>query len=205
METLTQQSPFFQTAVIFHCHNYPAMPTGLRAGLAAMAKLDIARARNQELRVIAETGKGHAMGCFLDGVMTATGCTYGKTNIEKRYWNKLAFTLIDTASGRAVRVAVRPEFIEVNLNGPFVKLRKQGVQPQYVDPAIVDPLVDKVLSQPAEEFLHIGDVFKTEVAKTKGTFDVVRCVKCGEVVFVNKARLGASGATLCVPCAGYGG
>lgn len=204
METLTQQSPLFQTAVVFHGHKCPAMPTGLRAGLAAMAKLGVARAKNQELRVIAETGKGHAMGCFLDGVMTATGCTYGKANIEKRYWNKLAFTLIDTASGRAVRVAVKPEFIEAGLNGPFVKLRKQGVQPQDVDPAIVDPLVDKVLSRPADEVLHVGDVFKTDVAKTKGTFDVVRCAKCGEAVFVTKARLGANGETLCVPCAGYG-
>jgi formylmethanofuran dehydrogenase subunit E len=27
--------------------------------------------------------------------MSATGCTYGKSNIEKRYYNKMAFTLID--------------------------------------------------------------------------------------------------------------
>jgi formylmethanofuran dehydrogenase subunit E len=180
------------------------MPLGLRAGLAAMAKLGVARAKNQELRVIAETGKGHAMGCFLDGVMTATGCTYGKANIEKRYWNKLAFTLIDNASGRAVRVAVKPAFIEAGLNGPFVKLRKQGVQPQDVDPAVVNPLVDKVLSGPTEDFLDIGEVFQAEVPKTKGTFDVVRCARCGEAVFVNKARVGANGEMLCVPCAGYG-
>lgn len=204
MNTLNQESPLFRLAVAFHGHKCPAMPAGLRAGLAAMAKLGVARARNQELHVIAETGKGHAMGCFLDGVMTATGCTYGKANIEKRYWNKLAFTLIDTASGRAVRVSVRPDVIEADLNGPFVKQRKQGVQPQDVDPAIVNPLVDKVLSRPAEEFLHIGDVFKTDVAKTKGTFDAVRCAKCGEAVFVTKARLGAKGEHLCIPCAGYG-
>ncbi|MBI5439611.1 MAG: formylmethanofuran dehydrogenase subunit E family protein [Deltaproteobacteria bacterium] len=50
---------------------------------------------DKELHVIAETGKGHAAGCFLDGIMASTGCTYGKANIEKTHWNKMAFTLIE--------------------------------------------------------------------------------------------------------------
>ena len=73
----------------FHGHKCPAMPLGLRAGLEAMSALNVSRAQNKELRVEAETGKGHAAGCFLDGVMIATGCTYGKSNIEKRYYNKI--------------------------------------------------------------------------------------------------------------------
>ncbi len=28
--------------------------------------------------------------------MTATGCTYGKSNIQKLYYSKMAFTLIDS-------------------------------------------------------------------------------------------------------------
>ena len=54
---------------------------GLRAGLAAMMKLGIERAKNKELFVRSESGKGHAAGCFLDGIMTATGCTYGELNM----------------------------------------------------------------------------------------------------------------------------
>ena len=60
----------------FHGHKCPAMPMGLRAGLAAMKALNVARAQDKELFVVAETGKGHAAGCFLDGIMTATGCTF---------------------------------------------------------------------------------------------------------------------------------
>ncbi len=58
---------------------------GLKAGLAAMKALGVERVQDKELSVISETGKGHVAGCFLDGIMTATGCTYGKSNIEKRY------------------------------------------------------------------------------------------------------------------------
>ena len=93
----------FETGLKFHGHKCPAMPMGLKAGLAAMKALGVERSQDKELYVISETGKGHAAGCFLDGIMTATGCTYGKSNIEKRYYNKMAFTLIDTKTGRAVR------------------------------------------------------------------------------------------------------
>ena len=57
------------------------MPMGLKAGLAAMKALGAERARDKELFVESETGKGHAAGCFLDGIMMAIGCTYGKSNI----------------------------------------------------------------------------------------------------------------------------
>ena len=39
--------------------------------------------RTRNCHAISETGEGHAAGCFLDGIMTATGCTFGKGNIEK--------------------------------------------------------------------------------------------------------------------------
>ena len=46
-------------------------------------------------------------GCcsFADGIQYVTGCTLGKDNIEKAGWGKLAITLVDKKSERAVRVA----------------------------------------------------------------------------------------------------
>jgi formylmethanofuran dehydrogenase subunit E len=64
---------YFDTAMKFHGHKCPAMPMGLRAGLAAMKALGVERLKDMELFVEAETGKGHAAGCFLDGLMTAKG------------------------------------------------------------------------------------------------------------------------------------
>ncbi len=173
-------------ALAFHGHKCPAMPLGLRAGLAAMEALGVERAQAHELHIIAETGKGHAGGCFLDGLMAATGCTYGKSNIEKLYYNKFAFTLIDTETNRAVRVWLKPEFVENMLKSPFVQLRSKGIKPQDIDPEILAPLLDNVLSMPYEKFLNIGEVKPYEWQKGKGCFEVERCEICGEAVFTNK-------------------
>jgi len=170
----------------FHGHKCPAMPLGLRAAVAAMNVLGVQRAKDKELRVISETGKGHAAGCFLDGIMTATGCTYGKSNIEKLYYNKMAFTLIDVPGKKSVRVSLKPDFFANMLKSPFVQQRKQGVPPQDISTEISDPLVEKVLSMPTEVFLDIGPITPCEVSQKSGVFEAEPCQQCGELVFVNK-------------------
>ncbi|MBI9075172.1 MAG: hypothetical protein JEZ02_07155 [Desulfatibacillum sp.] len=188
----------------FHGHKCPAMPLGLKAGIAAMKALGVERAQDKELYVKSETGKGHAAGCFLDGIMTATGCTYGKSNIEKLYYNKMAFTLIDQKTGKAVRVSLKPGFFEKALASPFVQARKAGVPPQDIKPEIADPLVSRILGLKKEEFLDIGKVQTVEVKKGKGVFAAKPCAKCGELTFVNKLRETEDGDLMCIPCSGYG-
>jgi formylmethanofuran dehydrogenase subunit E len=129
----------FEMGLKFHGHKCPAMPMGIKAGLAAMNRLGVERAKDKELFVEAETGKDHASGCFLDGIMTATGCTYGKSNIQKYYYNKMAFTLIDQKTGKAVRVSLKPDFFEMALKSPFVQKRKAGVPPQDIEPEYTAP------------------------------------------------------------------
>jgi formylmethanofuran dehydrogenase subunit E len=195
---------YLEVAMKFHGHKCPAMPMGLRAGLAAMKALGVERSQDKELIVEAETGKGHAAGCFLDGIMTATGCTYGKSNIQKLYYNKMAFTLIDSKSGRAVRVSLKPDFFEKALGSPFVQERKKGVPPQDIPPEVTDPLVKKVLSLPEEEFLDLSEIRTVDVRQKRGIFETKRCGKCGELTFVNKVRLTTDGKLVCIPCSGYG-
>lgn len=192
---------YLEVALEFHGHRCPAMPMGLRAGLAAMSTLGVERSKDKELFVEAETGKGHAAGCFLDGIMTATGCTYGKSNIQKLYYNKMAFTLTDAKSGRSVRVSLKPEFFEKALNSPFVQERKKGVPPQDIPASITAPLVERILGLPASEFLDISDVFQKDIKKGSPAFDVKRCVKCGEAVFSDKLIVDDDGRMLCIPCA----
>ena len=102
---------YYEVGVKFHGHKCPAMPMGLRAGLAALKVLGVERAKDKELIVESETGEGNAAGCFVDGIMVATGATYGKSNIKKLRYGKMAFTLIDEKSGRAVRVFLKPDFL----------------------------------------------------------------------------------------------
>ena len=192
-----------EVGIKFHGHKCPAMPLGLRAGIAAMKTLGVDRAKDKELFAISETGKNHAAGCFLDGIMMATGCTYGKSNIEKRYFNKMAFTLIDQKSGRAVRVSLAPDFFEKALASPFVQKRKSGTPPQDIDPEITDPLVDRILALEEGVFLTIGPVHQVPVASQKGVFPVKRCAACGEATFIDKLRVTEDGKLMCIPCSGY--
>ena len=188
----------------FHGHRCPAMPMGFRAGLAAMKALGVERSKDKELSVISETGKGHAAGCFLDGIMTSTGCTYGKSNIEKRYYNKMAFTLIDNKTGRAVRVSLKPEFFEKALASPFVQLRKAGTPPQDIDPKIADPQINRILGLEESQFLDIGEIHSVNIRKAKPVFDAKRCDSCGELTFINKLRIKNDGSIVCIPCSNYG-
>lgn len=193
----------FAIGLKFHGHKCPAMPMGMKAGLAAMKALSVERAQDKELFVEAETGKGHAAGCFLDGIMVATGCTYGKSNIQKHYFNKMAFTLIDQKTGKAVRVSLKPDFFEAALKSPFVQKRKAGVPPQDIAPEITDPQVNRILGLKDEDFLNIGPVHEAPVKKGKSVFTAQRCAKCGELTFVNKLRETEDGQLMCIPCSGY--
>ncbi len=166
-----------------------------------MKALGVERAPDKELYVLSETGKDHAAGCFLDGLMMATGCTYGKSNIKKLYYNKMAFTLVDVKSGRSVRVAIKNGMLAQSLSSPFIEQRKAGVPPQDVPADITDPVVDKVLTVPEEMFLDIGKVQPFDLPKGKGCFEAEPCARCGELTFVNKLQQTSAGR-VCLPCAG---
>jgi len=200
MKDLREQ---FDLAREFHGHKCPAMPMGLRAGRAALAALGVERSQDKELFVEAELGKGHAAACFVDGVMAATGCTYGKANIRKLYYNKMAITLINQRDGRAVRVSVKPDFFAKALASPFVQQRSKGVPPQEIPAEIVDPQVERVLSLPEEAFLDIGEIHQVEVEPPKPMFDARPCASCGEMTFINRLRPRADGELVCIPCSGY--
>ncbi|RMD59785.1 MAG: formylmethanofuran dehydrogenase [Nitrospirae bacterium] len=192
---------YLDMAFKFHGHRCPAVLMGLRAGLAAMEALGVDRAKDKELRVISETGKGHAAACIVDGIMIATGCTYGKSNIEKLYYNKMAFTLMDVNTGRAIRVSLKPEFFEEALRSPCAEKRKAGVLPQDMPPEIIEPHIEKILTMAEAEFLNISGVFEKEVEKITPNFEAQRCSKCGELVFTDKIQKTSDGRGLCIPCA----
>ncbi|GMB00994.1 FmdE family protein [Pelosinus sp. IPA-1] len=197
---MMQAKDYFEVGLKFHGHKCPAMPLGLRAGAAAMNALSVERSEDKELVMLVETGNDHAAGCFVDGLMTVTGCTYGKSNIQKLYYGKMAFTLIDTKKEKAVRVQLKTEFFGKMLQSPFVQQRKQGVPPQDVPANITDPLLEGVMNRAEEEFLVISPVFDYKFEKGKGIFDTDLCEACGERVFVHKLQ-NVKGKKVCIPCA----
>ncbi|MDE1861359.1 MAG: formylmethanofuran dehydrogenase [Thaumarchaeota archaeon] len=188
-----------KAGIRFHGHKCPAMPLGMRAGLAALKKLGVERASNKELYCYCETGPSHAQACFADGIQVATGCTFGKGNIEKLNYGKNAFTLVDVKNKRAVRVCLNPDFQAKSLSSEFVNQRKKGVEPKDIGPEVVDPAVAKVTTVGDDEILKIGEVADFGFKPVKGTYEWERCAMCGEIVFSTGLRV-ANGKHYCIPC-----
>ena len=186
-------------AIEFHGHKCPAMPLGLRAGLAALKKLGVERASNKELFCFFEGGPAHAQMCFGDGVQVATGCTFGKENIEKLNYSKLAITLIDVKNKKAVRVAVKPDFQKKGLGSKFVQMRKEGIEPKDIPSDIVEPAIENIMKQPDEVLFKISEVFNSDFKGKKSTFEWYECENCGEVIFIPGLRI-KEGKKVCVAC-----
>lgn len=191
----------YQAGLLLHGHRCPAMPMGLRAGLAALEALGVERALDGQLTALVEIDSDHCATCYADGVQMATGCTFGKGNIQKLGYGKFAVTLIDNKTGRRVRVLTRNETIQKSKESEFIQFRKQGVPASKIDPDLVTPLVDFILTSPAEKLFDIGNV--TEGIPLKGRphdFNTVICAVCGETTVERYARV-KDGKIVCMPCA----
>jgi formylmethanofuran dehydrogenase subunit E len=90
--------------------------------------------------------------------------------------------------------------MEANKRTEFMALREQGVLPTHIEPAISDPLVERVMRAPVENLLTISEVFDYEWHEGAHTFDSVVCEECGEMVVERNARI-KHGKIICIPCA----
>lgn len=191
----------YKAGLLLHGHKCPAMPMGLRAGLAALEALGVARASDGQLTALVEIDSEHCATCYADGVMMATGCTFGKGNIRKLGYGKFVLTLIDNKSGRSVRVATRNEVIKRNQESEFIQFRKKGVPASKIDAALIDPAVDFILAEPTEKLFKISPVQEVKVTPGRAhDFNTFICSECGEVAVERYARV-KNGKIVCMPCA----
>jgi formylmethanofuran dehydrogenase subunit E len=190
----------YEAGLRLHGHKCPAMPMGLRAGLAALEALGVERAKDGELVALVELGEDHCATCYADGVQMATGCTFGKGNIRKLGYGKWGLTLIDKKRGRAVRVVPRAEVMMANKQSPFMtEYRKKGVPASKVPPEVVEPLVQRVLGMSEEELLNVGPVRERTWKDVPHSFDGFVCELCGEMTVEPYGRLLAE-KKVCIPC-----
>jgi len=191
---------FLKDGQKFHGHKCPAMPSGLRVGAAAMNKLGVGRATDGQLIAIVEIGDDHCATCFADGVQMITGCTFGKGNIKKVHYGKWGVTLIEKATGRAVRVSPTADAMLGNKKTEFfTEYRMKGIPASKVPDNIVDPLVEKVMNAPDDFFLKIGEIFHYDLPEHIDSFAGFVCDICGEMVVEGYGRpLGDK--KVCQPC-----
>lgn len=188
-------------ALKFHGHRCWASVAGVRAGLAALRALGVKRSGGRQLRGFVENGEDHGGICFGDGVQYATGCTLGKGNLEKTPYGKLAITLVERASNRAIRVSYEPTLQKRISESAFMAKRGQGIEPDDIPEDEQMELVNLVWDAPESDVLVIGEVFQLERDWLPEIMGFVPCAACGGLTA--RAYLRVVGEKhVCIPCSG---
>ncbi|NOZ85111.1 MAG: tRNA CCA-pyrophosphorylase [Deltaproteobacteria bacterium] len=191
---------YLEAGFKLHGHKCPAMPLGLRAGAAAMNRLGVERAKDSQLFALVELGEGHCAHCYADGVQMITGCTFGKENIRQLGYGKFGLTLVEKATGRAIRVVPRAEVQGATKKTPFFKeYREKGIPASKVPNEVVQPLIDRVMSAEDKDIFKIGDIFHHDLPEQHGSFQSFVCDRCGDMVSEIYGRT-FKGRHVCIPC-----
>jgi formylmethanofuran dehydrogenase subunit E len=201
-ETMSDKDILLE-AFRFHGHKCWASTAGVRAGLAALHALDVPRTGSSGgLHCQIEIGDNHGAQCFADGVQYATGCTLGKGNIEKMGWGKLAITLIDKKSGRAVRVSYKPTYQKKIASSSFMRKRGQGISPTEIPEEEAWEMVNIIWEASQEDVLSIDDVKDHPWNGLGEIMGLAPCAECGELLSVAYLRV-VGDQHVCTPCSGY--
>jgi formylmethanofuran dehydrogenase subunit E len=189
-------------ALEFHGHRCWASVAGVRTGLAALRELRAKRSGGRQLHAFIEIGEDHGGMCFGDGVQYATGCTLGKGNMEKTPYGKLAVTLIERTSNRAIRVSYKPTLQKRIGESAFMVKRGQGIEPDEIPEAEQLELVDLMWNAPESDVLSIDKIFQFERDWMPEVMGFVPCAACHELTARAYLRV-VGDKHVCIPCSGY--
>ena len=185
----------------FHGHRCPFMPLGYRMGRLAMAYLGVEREKDHGFFVFPELGEGHPQGCMMDGMQIATGATYGKMVMAKTFHGKVAATFYHPKEG-AVRLALKPDFVDAMGRFEFFVYRKRDVEPSQMPAAVLNEIIQWAYDQPDEAVFQVEARPDFKFTPVKGSFNKSKCSMCGEYVYERYVRM-KDGRPVCIPCSGY--
>ncbi len=185
----------------FHGHYCPFMPIGYRMGILALKRLGIDRVRDHGVFCLPEMGDRHPQTCMIDGLQAATGCTYGKLLMERLNYGKYA-AIFYRPGKVAIRISVRPEFIDRVHRADFFKYRQRGIEPSKIPYDVCKKAIEPVLTANEDEMFKVEGLPDFRFERPKGSWQRARCEKCGEYVFEPYIRV-KNGQDLCIPCSGY--
>lgn len=100
---MEQTSLFWEKAVAFHGHECPGLAIGVRASEAAIEKLAISFADDEQVVCISENDA-----CGVDAVSILLGCTVGKGNLNFHLTGKMAFNFYQRSSQQSLRIYFKP-------------------------------------------------------------------------------------------------
>lgn len=189
-------------ALEFHGHRCWASVAGVRAGLAALRVLGVKRSGGRQLHAFVEIGEDHGGMCFGDGVQYSTGCTLGKGNMEKTPFGKLAVTIIERSTNRAVRVSYKPTLQKQIGASAFMVKRGQGIEPDEIPEAEQMELVDLIWNAPESDVLVIEEIFQFKREWFPEVMGFVPCAACHELTARAYLRV-VGDKHVCISCSGY--
>jgi formylmethanofuran dehydrogenase subunit E len=181
--------PLLELSSRDHAHLCPRQILGARIGLVGLRALGFKEVPlKKQMLVISETD-----GCFVDGVIAATGCTVGHRTLRVEDYGKIAATFVETTTGRAVRVAPRGDIREracaavpEETRHYFAQMQAYQIMPDdemfTVFPVRLNNPIRAIISSPALR---------------------VNCDVCGDEI-INQREVHREGLTLCLTCAGDG-
>ncbi len=170
-----------------HKHLCPRQVLGARMGLLAAHELQLDLPRDDKrLLIIVETD-----GCFVDGLVAATGCSIGHRTLRLIDQGKIAATFVDTQTGQAVRIVPSPGSRSIARKyAPFAQSRWHAQLEAYQ----VMPDIELFKVQHVELTMSLEKLLSKPGAKAI-------CDRCGEEI-INEREVIQDGQTLCRSCAG---
>lgn len=180
---------YLKDAERVHGHICAGQVLGVRMAMLGLARLGIEDPQGKDrkrLVTFVEIDR-----CATDAVAVVTGCRLGKRALKFRDWGKVAATFVDTAGGKAIRVAAKESS----------KALARSMHPELTDKNRQQML--------AYREMRDDDLFDLQWVKVelppeefpgyKG--ERVVCEKCGEGInFRREVR--RDGKVLCRACAG---
>ena len=172
-----------------HGHLCAGQVLGVRMAMAGLARLGIEDPQGKDrkrLVTFVEIDR-----CATDAVAVVTGCRLGKRALKFRDWGKVAATFVDTASGKAVRVAAKESS----------KAVARSMHPEIADKNQQQMLAYREMKEQDLFNLHwvTVELAPEEFPGYKG--ERVVCQKCGEGINF-KREVHRDGQLLCRACAG---
>lgn len=194
--TSTVLTPLLDEAADRHKHLCPRIVLGVRLGLAALRHLGLVddayapRYINKRKRLFTFV---EIDGCGADGICTATDCWLVRRTVRHYDYGKLAATIVDRQTGRAVRVA------------PTAESRERAIACQPTAQSRWHAYRDAYMILPDEQLVAVTPVTLTLSVEAIISRPGVRvhCAKCGEEI-VNEREITTAGQSLCRACANGG-
>ena len=162
---------YWNKAKAFHGHECPGLAIGVKVCEAAVEKMGVGSAFDEEIVCITENDA-----CGVDAVQALLGCTMGKGNLIYKGTGKQAFTFIKRDGGKAMRF--------------YLKARNNGMERSEYQAFLLETA--------ACDLFECREVEITMPDRAR-IFPSVACEKCGESAAENKIRL-LKGKQVCMDC-----